>query len=221
MSKAGMPDRPESSAGTPAGIDFTQPLDRRALDQLFREAHTQRRWAERAVPDDLLRQAYDLAKIAPTSGNSQPLRILFVRSAEAKVKLKPCLSPGNIEQTMAAPVTAIFAMDMEFHEHLPRLYPTEDARSWFAGKPEAIKGNAELGSALQAGYFILAARALGLGLGPMGGFSREKVNETFFAHTDWGRTWHARFLCNIGYPGKDGARSRDPRFTFDEACRIE
>jgi len=215
-----MPDKPGSSAVLPGGVDFTQPLDARALDQLFREAHTQRRWADRPVPDDVLRQAYDLAKMAPTSGNSQPLRVLFVRSAEAKAKLKPCLSPGNVEQTMAAPVTAIFAMDMEFYEHLPRLYPTEDARSWFAGKPEAIKGNAELGSALQAGYFILAARALGLGCGPMGGFGREKTNETFFAHTDWGKTWHARFLCNIGYPGPGGGRPRDPRFAFDEACRI-
>ena len=199
---------------------YQEPLTRHALGQLFLEAHTTRKWADRPVSDALLAQAYDLAKMAPTSGNSQPLRILFVRSPEAKACLKPCLSPDNVAQTMAAPVTAIFAADMEFYEHLPRLYPTEDARSWFAGKPEAIKGNAELGSALQAGYFILAARALGLACGPMGGFGREKTDQVFFAETDWGRTWHSRFLCNLGYPAPGGVRPRDPRFDFGEACRI-
>jgi len=209
---------PDTAAET---NDFLEPLGERAFDQLFREAHTTRRWSDRPVPDALLRRAYDLAKMAPTSGNSQPLRILLVRSPEAKARLKPCLSPDNVEQTMAAPVTAIFAMDLEFYEHLPRLYPSEDARSWFAGKPEAIQGNAELGSALQAGYFILAARGLGLACGPMGGFGRHKTDETFFLHTDWGKTWRSRFLCNLGYPGPDGIRPRDPRFSFDEACRIE
>jgi nitroreductase len=121
---------------------------------------------------------------------------------------------------MAAPVTAVFAADMEFHEHLPRLYPHGDARSWYAGKPEAIRGGAELNSALQAGYFILAARAMGLACGPMGGFDRAKVDRAFFADTDWGRTWRSQVLCNLGYPAADGTRPRDPRFRFDEACRI-
>ena len=217
-----MPDSPDSMLKTPAPDPrFFEPLDAHALDQIFREAHTTRRWADRPVSDAILAQAYDLAKMAPTSGNSQPLRILFVRSPEAKARLKPCLSPSNVEQTMAAPVTAIFAMDMEFYEHLPRLYPTEDARAWFVGKPEAIQGNAELGSALQAGYFIIAARALGLACGPMGGFGRHKTDETFFLGTAWGKTWRSRFLCNIGYPGEGGARPRDPRFAFSEACRVE
>ncbi len=217
-----MPDTPDSMSKAPApDLRFHEPLDARALAQLFHEAHTTRRWSDRPVPDDLLKRAYDLAKMAPTSGNSQPLRILFVRSPEAKARLKPCLSPSNVEQTMAAPVTAIFAMDLEFYEHLPFLYPTEDARSWFAGKPEAIQGNAELGSALQAGYFILAARSLGLACGPMGGFGRHKTDETFFLGTEWGKTWRSRFLCNIGYPGAGGYRARDPRFAFDQACRIE
>jgi 3-hydroxypropanoate dehydrogenase len=121
---------------------------------------------------------------------------------------------------MAAPVTAVMALDMEFYEHLPRLYPRDDARAWFAGKPEAIKGGAELNGDLQAGYFILAARGLGLSCGPMGGFDRAKTDAAFFEGTDWGKTWRARFLCNLGYPGEGGTRPRDPRFSFDEACRI-
>ncbi len=199
---------------------FLEPLDAHAFAQLFHEAHTTRRWSDRPVPDDLLRRAYDHAKLAPTSGNCQPLRILFIRSAEAKERLKPCLSRGNVEQTMAAPATAIMAVDMEFYEHLPRLYPREDARSWFAGKPEVIKGSAELNGDLQGGYFILAARALGLSCGPMAGFDRAKIDATFFEGTDWGKTWRSRFLCNLGYPGEGGWRPRDPRFNFDEACRI-
>jgi 3-hydroxypropanoate dehydrogenase len=201
-------------------LSFLEPLDGRAFAQLFNEAHTTRRWSDRPVPDDLLRQAYDLAKMGPTSGNCQPIRIVFVRSPAAKEKLKPCLSRGNVDQTMAAPATAIMAMDMEFYEHMPRLYPREDARSWWAGKPEAIKYNGELNGDLQAGYFILAARALGLSCGPMGGFDRAKVDQAFFEGTDWGKTWRSRFLCNLGYPGEGGARPRDPRFDFDEACRI-
>jgi 3-hydroxypropanoate dehydrogenase len=200
--------------------NFLEPLDARAFAQLFHEAHTTRRWSDRPVPDELLRQVYDLAKMGPTSGNCQPLRIVFVRSAEAKEKLKPCLSRGNVEQTMAAPATAIMAMDVEFYEHLPRLYLREDARSWFAGKPESIKYNGELNGDLQAGYFILAARALGLSCGPMGGFDRAKADRAFFEGTDWGKTWRSRFLCNLGYPGEGGWRPRDPRFSFDEACKI-
>jgi 3-hydroxypropanoate dehydrogenase len=205
---------------TTSPLSFQQPLDARAFAQLFDEAHTTRRWSDRPVPDDLLRRAYDLAKMGPTSGNCQPLRIAFVRSREAKEKLKPCLSRGNVDQTMAAPATAIIAWDSEFIEHMPRLYPREDARSWWAGKPEAIKYNGELNGDLQAGYFILAARALGLSCGPMGGFDRAKTDQAFFEGTDWGKTWRSRFLCNLGYPGEGGTRPRDPRFSFDEACRI-
>jgi 3-hydroxypropanoate dehydrogenase len=199
---------------------LVEPIDAAALDQLFRAAHTTRRWSDRPVPDALLAAAYDLAKLAPTSGNCQPLRILFVRTEAAKARLQPCLSPSNVEQTMAAPVTAIFALDMEFYEHMPRLYPRDDSRSWFAGRPEAIKGGAELNGDLQAGYFILAARALGLSCGPMSGFDRARTDAAFFSGTSWGKTWKSRFLCNLGYPGADGTRPRDPRFDFGEACRI-
>jgi 3-hydroxypropanoate dehydrogenase len=216
-----MPDSPTPVAPAPPR-EFAAggAIDDAALAQLFWDAHTTRRWADRPVPDDLLAQCYDLAKMAPTSGNCQPLRILFVRSPEAKERLKPALSPGNVTQTMSAPVTAVLAADMEFYEHLPRLYPGADARSWYAGKPEAIRAGALLNSALQAGYFILAARSLGLSCGPMSGFDKAVLDQAFFADTDWGRSWRSQVLCNLGYPGPDGTRPRDPRFRFDEACRV-
>ncbi|HVJ34343.1 MAG TPA: malonic semialdehyde reductase [Terriglobia bacterium] len=193
-----------------------QKLDQLAFDQLFLEAHTQRHWVDRAVPDDLLREAYELARLAPTSANCQPLRIDFVRSAAAKEKLRPCLSENNQRQTMSAPATAIFAADFEFYEFLPRLYPQADAKSWFTGSAEAIRNTAELNAALQAGYFILAARSLGLDCGPMGGFDRAKTDQAFFA----GTKWKSLFLCNLGYGDPAGFRPRNPRLDFAEACRI-
>jgi 3-hydroxypropanoate dehydrogenase len=192
-------------------------LDAAALDLLFLEAHTQRQWIDRAVPDALLRQAYELARMAPTSANCQPLRIHFIRSAAAKEKLKPALSEGNVEQTMSAPVTAIFAADHEFYEFLPKLYPQADARSWFTGSEKAAREAAQLNATLQAGYFILAARGLGLDCGPMGGFDRAKVNAAFFADS----AWKALFLCNLGYGDPAGYRPRNPRLDFTEACRID
>src|SRR5262249_15167808 len=132
------------------------------LDLIFREARTHTRWLDRPVPDALLKAAYDLARMGPTSGNCQPLRILFVRSKEAKEKFAPALSQGNLAKTMAAPATAIFAMDMEFYELMPRLFHDPTARSWFAGKPAAIEETAMRNGTLQAGYFIIAARSLGL-----------------------------------------------------------
>jgi len=160
-----MPDSPDSMLKSPA-VDprFLEPLDAHSLDQLFREAHTTRRWADRPVPDAILAQAYDLAKMAPTSGNSQPLRILFVRSPEAKARLKPCLSPSNVEQTMAAPVTAIFAMDLEFYEHLPRLYPTEDARSWFRRQARGDPGQCRARQRAAGGILYPGRAGIGPGL---------------------------------------------------------
>ncbi|TXH33167.1 MAG: malonic semialdehyde reductase [Rhodospirillaceae bacterium] len=192
-------------------------LDAAALDLLFLEAHTQRRWIDRDVPDTLLRQIYDLARMAPTSANCQPLRIQFVRGAAAKEKLKPALSESNVQQTMSAPVTAIFAADREFYEFLPKLYPQADAKSWFTGSEAAARETAQMNAALQAGYFILAARGLGLDCGPMGGFDRAKVNAAFFA----GSSWKALFLCNLGYGDPTGYRPRNPRLDFSEACRVD
>jgi len=194
----------------------TAKLDDAALDLIFREARTHSKWSDKPVPDALLQQAYDLARMGPTSGNCQPLRILFVRGAEAKKKFAPCLSEGNRAKTMAAPATAIFAMDMEFYELMPRLFHDPTARSWFAGKPAAIEETAFRNSSLQAAYFILAARSLGLDCGPMSGFDKKMTDEVFFADT----TWRSNFICNIGYGDKGALHPRNPRLDFAEACRI-
>ena len=199
-----------------------QPLSDAALDQIFRTARTYRRsadaWLPKPVEDAQLRQAYDLAKLGPTSANSQPARIVFVRSAAAKEKLKAALSPDNAAQTMAAPATAIIGSDHAFYEALPRMY-TEDtsAKSWFEGKPEAIAATAFRNASLQGAYLIIALRSLGLDCGPMSGFRNALVDELFFAGTHV----KSNFLINIGYGNPAVIRPREARYAFDEACRIE
>ncbi|SFN32432.1 malonic semialdehyde reductase [Dokdonella immobilis] len=197
------------------------PLNDFALDQIFRAARTYRRsadaWLDQAVPDALLKQAYDLAKLGPTSANTQPMRVVFVRSPEAKEKLRAALSESNVAQTMAAPATAIVAADHAFYEFLPRLYKEEDAVPWFKGKPDAIAATAFRNSSLQGAYLIIALRALGLDCGPMSGFSNAKVDAAFFE----GTSIKSNFLINIGYGNPAVLRAREERFAFDEACRIE
>ena len=189
-----------------------------ALKQLFTDARTHNAWRDQAVDDALLQQLYDLVKWGPTAANTCPLRIVFVKSKAAKEKLRPCLSAGNVDKTMAAPVTAILAWDNAFYEQLPKLFPNNlDARNWYAGKEKAIYENAFRGSTLQGGYFILAARALGLDCGPMGGFNADKINAAFFEGSDW----KVNFLCNLGYGDPSGVFPRNPRLDFAEACRIE
>jgi 3-hydroxypropanoate dehydrogenase len=189
-----------------------------AVDQLFREARTHRWWEDRPIPEETLRAVADLAKLGPTSGNSTPGRFVFVVSAHAKEKLKAHLSEGNVRQTMSAPATVIVAYDVEFYEKLPFLAPhSKDARSWFAGKPEAIERAGFQGSSLQGAYLIMAARALGLDCGPMGGFDREGVDRTFFPD---GKA-KSNFLINLGYGLPEKLRPRQPRLTFEEFCRIE
>jgi 3-hydroxypropanoate dehydrogenase len=193
-------------------------LDRGSLDQLFAEARTHNRWLDRPVDEALLRELYDLARLAPTSANSQPMRVVFVRSREAKERLKPALAPQNVEKTMTAPVTAIIAHDLEFYERLPKLMPHADVKSWFAKLPAAqIERAASQGSSMQGAYLILAARALGLDAGPIGGFDRAKVDEAFFP----GGTVQSNFLVNLGYGDPAGLYPRNPRLEFDEACRID
>lgn len=186
------------------------------LDIIYRDARTLRRWVDRPVADETLRAAYDLMKMAPTSANCSPARIVFVRSAEAKARLKPALSAGNMEQTMTAPVTAIFAYDLLFYDHLPRLYPQADARSWFAGNAKTAEVTALRNGSLQAAYFMLAARALGLDCGPMSGFDNAKVDAAFFPS---GQV-KSNFLCNLGYGDRTGLDSRNPRLSFEETCSI-
>jgi 3-hydroxypropanoate dehydrogenase len=191
-------------------------LDDAALDLIFRDARTHSKWLAKPVADDLLRRAFELARMGPTSANCQPMRAVFVRSPEAKAKLEPALSAGNRAKTMAAPATAIFAMDMEFYERLPKLFHDPAARSWFAGKPKAIASNAFRNATLQAAYFIIAARAVGLDCGPMSGFDNDKVDAAFFAGTNF----KSNFLCNIGYGDPAALHPRNPRLGFDEACVI-
>ena len=187
-----------------------------ALDQLFREARTHNDWQSKAVDDAVLSQLIELTLLGPTSANSSPARFVFVKSPEAKEKLRPALSPGNLDKTMAAPVTAIVGMDMAFYEHLPKLFPHADARSWFAGNDKAIADTAFRNSTLQGGYLIVAARALGLDTGPMSGFDAAKVDQAFFA----GTTVKSNFLINLGYGDPAKLFARSPRFSFDEAARI-
>lgn len=199
---------------------MNSPLNDHALDQIFRTARTYRRsgdaWLDKPVDDELLHRAYDLAKLGPTSANCQPLRVVFVRSTEAKAKLKPALSEGNVAQTMAAPATAIVAADHAFYKHLPRLYKEEDALPWFEGKDEAIRETAFRNSSLQGAYLIIALRALGLDCGPMSGFHKPSVDKLFFEGTEI----KSNFLINIGYGNPDVIRAREERFGFDEACKI-
>ena len=191
-------------------------IDQAASDQLFLNARTHFFWQDIKVSDDLLKQIYNLAKMGPTSANCSPLRIVFVKSTAAKEKLKPCLFEGNVEKTMSAPVTAIFGYDMKFYEKLPTLFPHADAKSWFIGSPELIETTAFRNGTLQAAYFILAARSLGLDCGPMSGFNNKDVDESFFA----GTSFRSNFLCNIGYGVPEKLFPRSPRLDFTEACQI-
>lgn len=195
---------------------MTRIADGTCLSIIFQDARTHSAWQDRPVSEDVLRAAWDLAKMGPSSANCSPARILFVVSREAKEKLKPALSEGNVAKTMAAPATAIFGYDLAFYERLPELFPHADARSWFAGKDKLIETTAFRNGTLQSGYFILAARALGLDCGPMSGFENAKVDEAFFA----GTTIRSNFLCNIGYGDASKLRPRNKRLGFEEACRI-
>ena len=186
------------------------------LDILFRTARTHN-VLDKPVDDSLLVQVYDLAKMGPTSANMCPMRIVFVKSREAKERLKPALDPGNVDKTMKAPVTAIIGMDVHFYEKLPQLFPHADARSWFKDLPENVLETMALrNSSLQGAYFILAARALGLDCGPMSGFNNAKVDEAFFA----GTTVKSNFLCNLGHGDASKLYPRLPRLSFPEACQL-
>ena len=191
-------------------------LEDAGLDLLFRQARTYRAWRDQPISDVLLEAIYDLAKMGPTSANCSPMRLVFVKSAEAKERLRPALAKGNIEKTMTAPVTAIVAYDAAFHEKLPQLAPHADMRAMFDGKPKLIEETAKRNSNLQGAYLMLAARALGLDCGPMSGFDRKKVDEAFFPHGGV----LSDFLCNIGYGDRRSLHPRQPRLAFDDACQV-
>jgi 3-hydroxypropanoate dehydrogenase len=189
------------------------------IELLFTEARTHHAWLDQPVPDDLLERLYALVRMGPTGGNAQPLRVVFVKSREAKERLRPALMPGNVDKTMSAPVTAIVAYDARYYDKLPQLFPARpEMRDHIAGMPEAQRDRLGTQSALlQAGYLILAARALGLDCGPMGGFDAARVDADFFP--DGG--WRSLLLVNLGYGDRDKLFPRLPRLPFEEACRVE
>lgn len=187
-----------------------------STEQLFTEARTQNGYLDQPVSDEQLHALYDLLKWGPTSANCSPARFIFVRTPEAKARLLACVSPGNQQKVQEAPVTAIIGMDLEFHEQLPKLFPHTDARSWFAGKPEHIQATAFRNSSLQGGYLIMAARALGLGCGPMSGFDAAQVDAAFWA----GTAVKTNFICTLGHGNPAKVLARSPRLTFDETCRL-
>ncbi len=191
-------------------------LNAAAIAQLFTEARTHHAFRDLPVPDALLRKALDLAKMGPTSANQQPLRVLFLRSTQAKERLRPALMPGNVGKAMAAPVLAILGYDVEFYEHLPFLLPHVDAKSWFAGNPDFAARSAAQNGTLQVAYFILALRAVGLDAGPMTGFDPAKVEEEFFPD---GKI-RANVIINIGYGDDAKLFPRSPRFSFDQMATI-
>ena len=198
-------------------VAATKPLiSQDALDQLFREARTHSTWLPEPVPVELLRQAYELARLGPTSANGSPARFVFLTTPGAKARLKPVLAPGNVDKTMASPVTVIVAWDTEFHEHLPRLFPQADVRSYFVGNRPLIQETAFRNSSLQAAYFILAARALALDCGPMSGFDADKLNAEFFPDGKW----KVNLLCNLGYGDSSKLYPRNPRLNFEEASIV-
>ncbi|WP_343463772.1 malonic semialdehyde reductase [Pantoea sp.] len=195
---------------------MSTPLDSAALNALFNDARTHSHWQDKPVSRDLLAQLYQLTALGPTSANCSPGRFVFVTSQEGKEKLKPALSSGNVDKTLSAPVTVIVAWDPTFYEALPTLFPFGDARSWFTSSPELTKETAFRNSSLQAGYLIMAARALGLDAGPMSGFDPAKVNAAFFSENKW----QVNVLINLGYGEESKLHLRLPRLSFDQASKF-
>jgi len=207
-----------TEAATPDPTALIQgALDDRALDALFRSARTHTAWSDRPVEEATLRALYDVLKWAPTSANSSPGRFVFLRSPEAKEKLRPALSAGNAAKTMAAPVTVIVATDTHFYDQLDTLLPGANARGWFADNWSLADATATRNATLQGAYLILAARALGLDCGPMSGFDNYKVDDAFLAGTHW----RSNFLVNLGYGDPAALSPRGPRLDFETACRLE
>ena len=192
-------------------------LDKKGIDILFHHGRSQQFWTDRPVEKALLRRVYDLAILGSTSANCQPMRIKFVMSEGGKKKLKPALGSNNIGKVMAAPVTAIIGYDMSFADHLPRLFPFGDAKSWFTGNETLVKETALRNGSLQGAYLMFAARALGLDYGAMSGFDNNMVDELFFS----GTSCRSNFLCILGYADHTELGKRLPRFTFDEVCSFE
>jgi 3-hydroxypropanoate dehydrogenase len=185
-------------------------------EQIFDTARTANLYLDKPVDDALLHQLYDMMKFGPTSANCSPARIQFVKSAQGKARLVPCMIASNVEKTQSAPVTAIIGMDMQFYDKLPQLFPHTDARAWFTGNQALIDATAFRNSALQGGYLIIAARALGLDCGPMSGFDNAQLDAEF-----WGGTQvKTNFVCTLGYADTSKTFARNMRLPFAQACQI-
>jgi 3-hydroxypropanoate dehydrogenase len=195
-----------------------QPIAQASFDQLFLEARTFNTFTDQAVGEDMLRRLYDVTKMGPTSANSHPMRVLFVQSAQAKAELVTCMQGGNANKVKSAPVTAVIAWAPDYFEQLPRLFPpVPNMRDIIAALPDAARERQAMQSAnLAAGYFILAARALGLDCAPMGGIDADKINSLFFAESKW----RTMFVICLGYGDPSTLFPRGPRLDFDEACNI-
>jgi len=189
-----------------------------ALDLIFREARSYNDWLDQPVSDDEIHAIYELLKMAPTSANMQPARIVWAKSPEAKAKLADCASEGNKDKITSAPVVAIIGYDIDFHEELPWLFPHTDAKSWFDGDEDGRKEGAFRNSSLQGAYLMIAARALGLDCGPMSGFDSEAVDKAFFADQPRHRS---NFICAIGHGDPKSIFDRSPRPDFDKFNRID
>ena len=192
-------------------------INDRSLDQLFRQARSHNVWTDRPVSDVTLQALYELMCMGPTSANCSPARVLFVKSPEAKARLKPHLIESNVEKCMTAPVVAVIGYSLTFYEDLARLFPhNPEARSWFEGNAALIESTAFRNGTLQGAYLMLAARAVGLDCGPMSGFDNDGVDATFFA----GQAVRSNFLCALGYGDHAQLFPRNPRFGFDDVCDI-
>ena len=190
-------------------------------DLLFLQARSQFAWLDQPVSDEILRQVYELIKFAPTSANTNPFRVVFVRTPEGKQRLRPALAAANVDKTMAAPVTAILAYDAHFYDQMGKLFPARpEMRERFASSAEMAERLALQGGTLQAAYFFLAARALGLDCGPMGGFDRAKVDAEFFGPGSGMEHWCSHILCNLGYGDASKLYPRLPRLDFEDAARL-
>jgi 3-hydroxypropanoate dehydrogenase len=187
-----------------------------AIDLILREARSHYAWTDRPIPDALLRELYDIAISGPTSMNTLPARFVFVKSAEGKARLAKSLKPQNVPKMMGAPITVIVAYDLEFWKELPFLFPHDDRRHLFEGKPEHSADTAFRNGTLQGAYLMIAARALGLDVGAMSGFSNQIVDYEFFK----GTSLKSNFLCNIGYADETALFQKLPRFSFDQACTV-
>lgn len=191
-------------------------LTDQALDLIFRAARTANAWQDIPVAQDTLKRIYDVMKFGPTSANCCPMRIVFIQSAAGKARLRPILDAGNVDKTMAAPVTALIAHDMKFYERLPFLFPHADARSWFEGNAPLIAEAAFRNGTLQGAYFMIAARAFGLDCGPMSGFDQDKADQEFFKESGF----RSNFLCNLGYADHAATHPRGPRLSFEDVCQF-